>query len=444
MSAPGDDFPFLRQGGRGYDEARTRAIWNKRLDRARAPDAIVCCSSTQQAAAAVRHARANGLKVSPRGSGHHYEAAALRQGGLLLDLGDLKRVDIDPEARTAWIGAGVCGGELSERLAEHGFAFPVGHCVDVGLSGYILAGGFGWNGGEWGAASANVEAIEAVTAEGEIVIASEQDNADLFWAARGHGPGLFATVTAYRIRLHPLPPAVWAWRAMFPLASAPRLVDWINAAALTADRSLELGCFVLAAPDSQMPAIIVRVSASGEDEDDARARTASFASPPTDVERLWAPKGEALTFTELPRLSPMPSGKRVAADHVWSEAPVGDLLLAVHHLLPPSPDSTIDLVAYGGSAPVALPENAALSITGRTGAGIYALWDDAADDDTNRAWVRRVDEALAPYRTGRYVGEADLTLAPDRRAQCFAPGVLDRIAEVRQRYDPHGVFFAYP
>lgn len=443
MSAAPDP-PIFRRGHPGYDDARTRAIWNKRLDAARAPDAIVCCRSAEQVAAAVREAADKRLKVSPRGSGHHYEAAALREGGLLLDLGGLKRVDIDADAGTAWIGAGVCGGELSKGLAEQGFAFPVGHCVDVGLSGYILAGGFGWNGGEWGTACGNVEALEAVTAAGEIVIASELEHADLFWAARGHGPGFFAAVTAYRLRLHPLPPAVWAWRAMFPLASAPKLVDWINAASATADRALELGCFVLAAPDSQEPAVIVRVSASGEDEDDARARTASFASPPSGVERLWEPKGEALAFTELPRLSPMPSGKRVAADHVWSDTAVGDLLLAVHHLLPPSPDSTIDLVAYGGNAGVALPDDAALTMTGRTGAGIYALWDDPADDDVNRAWVRRVDAALAPFRTGRYVGEADLTIAPDRLAQCFAPGVPERLADVRRRYDPEGLFFAYP
>lgn len=438
------DPTFLRRGHTGYDEARRHAIWNKRLDSARAPDAVVCCGSTEQVVAAVGRAREQGLKVSPRGSGHHYEAAALRDGGLLLDLGGFKRIDIDAEAGTAWVGAGVCGGDLSERLAECGFAFPVGHCVDVGLSGYLLAGGFGWNGGEWGAACASVEAIEAVTAAGELVIASESEKADLFWAARGHGPGFFAAVTAYRLRLHPLPPAVWAWRAMFPLECAPKLVDWINAASAAADRSLELGCYVLSAPDSGVPAIIVRVSASGEDEEDARARTASFASPPSGVERLWEPKGEALAFTELPRLSPMPSGKRVAADHVWSDAPVGELLLAVHHLLPPSRDSTIDLVAYGGNAAVALPANAAMTMVGRTGAGIYALWDDPADDEVNRAWVRRVDDALAPFRTGRYVGEADLTRTPERLAQCFAPGVLERLAEVRTRYDPDGVFFAYP
>jgi FAD/FMN-containing dehydrogenase len=314
----------------------------------------------------------------------------------------------------------------------------------VGVSGYLLAGGFGWNAGEWGAACGDVLEIEAVLAGGEIVRASEQEHADLWRAARGHGPGFFALVTAFRLRLRPLPPAVHAWRAMFRAEDAPKLAGWLNAATATADRSVEVGTFLLSAPDSGVPAVIVRVSACGENADEARGKLASFASPPSELDRLWEPKGEPLAFTELPRLSPMPAGKRVAADHLWSDAPPGEMLRAIHTLLPPSTDSTVDIVAFGGNAPVALPDQAVLSVTGRTGAGIYALWDDPADDAVNREWVRRVDGALAPLRSGRYVAEADLTLGPERVDECFTPEALARLRALRARYDPEGLFFAYP
>jgi hypothetical protein len=102
----------------------------------------------------------------------------------------------------------------------------------------------------------------------------------------------------------------------------------------------------------------------------------------------------------------------------------------------------VDLVAFGGHARVALG-GGALSIGGGTGAGIYALWDDPAHDAANLAWVRQVDDALAPFRTGRYVGEADLALAPGRRAECFTPGVLERLSGLRLRYDPD-LRFALP
>ena len=432
-----------RRDTAGYDEARQRVIWNKRLEQARTPDAIVECRSAAEVAAAIRFAAAHGLQVSSRGSGHHYEAAALRDRGLLLDLGGLDSIEIDPQARLAKVGSGAVGGPLSERLAEHGLAFPVGHCVDVGLGGYILAGGFGWNAGEWGAACANVAAIEMVTAAGEIVLASEDSHPDLFWAARGAGPGFFAAVTAYHLRLHPLPPATYAWRAFFSASDAPAIADWLTAATDAAHPAAEVGCFLLNHWDTREPAVILRVAACGESEEEARDRVSSFVAPPASVEPLSEVKGEFVPFTELFRMSPMPSGKRVVADHIWSDAPLGELLLAIHHLPSPSAHSTVDLIALGGHSRIALPD-AALSVGGGTGAGIYALWDDPADDEANRTWVRRIDDALAPLRTGRYVGEADLTSGPDRLAECFTPEALKRLRKLRQEHDPNGLFFTWP
>jgi FAD/FMN-containing dehydrogenase len=434
----------IARGQPGYDAARERAIWNKRLDKARFPDAVVSPRSAEDVAAAVRFAAKHGLKVSPRGSGHHYEAAALREGGLLLDLGGLDFIEIDARTRIARIGAGVRGGDLSERLAERGFAFPVGHCVDVGLSGYILAGGFGWNAGEWGAACGNVAAIEMVTAAGQIILASVDEHADLFWAARGGGAGFFAAITAYHLELHPLPLATYAWRMAFAATSAPVLADWLTAATAAAHPAAEIGCFLLSHWDTGEWAVVLRASACGASEDEARARLASFGSPPTAARTIGEPRAEIVPFTGLFSMSPMPDSKRAAADHLWSGAPLGEMLAAVHHLPGPSPHSTIDLVALGGHSRVALAADAALSIGGGTGAGIYALWDDPADDDANRTWVRRIDDALAPFRAGRYVGEADLTIAPERRAECFTPEALARLDALRTRYDPQGVFPAWP
>jgi FAD/FMN-containing dehydrogenase len=428
----------------GFDGARDRLIWNKRLAWARSPAAIVSARSGEEAAEAVRFAARHGLKISPRGGGHNYQAAALRDGGILLDLGGLDTVEIDAAAGTAKVGVGIEGGALSERLAAAGFAFPIGHCVDVALSGYLISGGFGWNAGEWGAACANVAAIEMVTAAGELVVAGADRYEDLFWAARGAGPGFFAAVTAFHLELRPLPPTAYAWRAAFAASSAPALADWLTAAIAAAPPGTEVGCFLFAHWDTGEHAIVLRASACGESEDEAREKVAPFTSPPAAARKIGGPKGEALRFTRLFELSPMPAGKRVAADHVWSDAAIGDLLLAVHGSPAPSPDATIDIVAFGGHTPVAVPADAALSVSAGTGVGIYGLWDDPRDDDANRAWVRRIDEALAPFRTGRYVGEADLTLDPGRRAQCFTPEALRRLEEVRRRHDPAGLFAAWP
>lgn len=336
------------------------------------------------------------------------------------------------------------GDVLSQKLAAHGFAFPVGHCADVCVSGYLLNGGFGWNSGEWGAACASVITIEMVLADGETVLASESNHPDLFWAARGGGPGFFAAVIAYHITLRPLPTVTCAWRGAFPAASAPLLADWLTAATDAAAPETEVGCFLMSHWDTGEQAIVLRVSACGDDEADARSRVSSFASPPRGATTIGDPCTEILPFVELFKLSPMPSGKRVAADHLWATAKLGELLLAVHDIPARSPHSTIDLVAYGGHSRVCLPRDGALSVGGGTGVGIYAMWDNATDDDVNRAWVRRVDAALSLFRSGRYVGEADLTASPGRVAECFEPQILQRLQSLRAKYDPNSLFFTWP
>lgn len=435
---------LTERGDPGYDAERERVIWNKRLDKARAPDAIVTVRSAEETAAAIQYAREHDLGVSMRSGGHHYEAAPLRDGGLLIDLSGLDFIEIDAEARTARVGAGVCGGRLAEALQAQGLAFPVGHCVDVGVGGYLLAGGFGWNAGEWGAACANVTAIEVVTPDGEILLADDNNHADLIWAARGHGAGFFAAITAYHLRLHPLPRAIFASIDSFKASSAPALADWLTAAVTAAHPSAEIGCFLLSHWDSGEPAVVLRVSVCADSEEEARARIASFASPPAAAERIGERREETPAFTDLFKMSPMPAGKRVAADHMWSDAPIGELLLATYEVAAQSPHSTVDLIGFGGCGHAARPEHGALSVGGGTGAGIYAIWDDPVDDEANRAWVRRMDIALGPFRTGRYVGEADLTAGPERRAECFTPEALARLEAIRSRYDPGGLFFAYP
>lgn len=434
-------------GSDGYDEARERVTWNKRLDKARAPAAIVVAKSAAQVQAAIRFAATHGLKVSPRGGGHNYEAAALRDGGILLDLGCLDRVEIDPETRTAWVGAGTFGGDLIERLSEHGLGFPIGHCADVALSGYVLSGGFGWNSGCWGPASANVEAIEMVLADGRCVVATAGDHPDLFWAARGAGCGFFAAVTAYKLRLHRLPDAACCWSASFTAASAPALAPWLNEATKGASQGAEITCLVGPHHESGEPAIILRASATASAREEARAKIASFAAPPEHAKLIDPPSLKDMHFADLTRLSATPSGKRVAADHLWSETPLGDLLLALQGLADvPDKASTVNIFSLGGSGHVAtMPDEreSALSVGGGTGIGIYAMWDDPAHDARHFEWVRAVDAALAPFRTGRYVGEAFLTAAPGRLAECFTPRAFDRLTELRRRYDPQGLFFGF-
>jgi FAD/FMN-containing dehydrogenase len=388
----------------------------------------------------VRFAANRGVKLGLRSGGHSYEAHALRDGGLLLDLGGLDRIEIDADTRTAWIGPGVQGGHLIEALAAHRLAFAIGHCADVGLGGYLLSGGFGWNMGDWGPACASVLEVELVLASGEIVRANTDEHAALFWAARGAGAGFFAVATGFRLALHPLPAAALAFTVSFAAESAQLLAPWLTEASRKAARAAEITCLVGPHHGTGQPSITLRAEAAGQSHKHARERVEPLLTPPTGAERIGEASERFLAFDELTRLSGIPAHKRVAADHIWSDAPIGDLLLAVQHLAGiPDKFSSVNLFGLGGVGEVRhAPDERqwALSLGGGIAAGIYGVWDDPVDDARHLDWVRQVDAALAPFKTGRYVGEANLS----RFSECFTPSALERIERLRAEYDPRGMF----
>lgn len=438
---------IILEGDNAYDEARHQRIWNQRLAASKHPAAIITVRDAAEARAAILFARENGLKLTVRGHGHNYEAASLRDGAIMLDIGPINGLEIDYATRTAWAGAALAGGQLIEDLEPLGLGFPIGHCSNVALSGYVLSGGFGWNAGEWGPASANVLAIELVTAAGELLCVDADNHPELFWAARGAGSGFFAAALRYKLKLRDLPARAFTWSATFTSHSAPVLADWLTAATAAANPAAEIVCLVGPDHHSGKPAIIVRASATGDDADQARARVARFRDPPTAAEIIECPKGEVLELGELTKLSAMPNGKRVYADQLWSDGSLGEMLMAVHHLAEiPVKSSSINLISPGGCAPIAHCDGltSALSVGGGAGAGIYAMWDDPADDERHFKWVREADEALASFRIGRYVGEANLLAGPGRVEQCFAPGVLERIERLRATWDPEGLFCGFP
>lgn len=436
---------IYRRGSADFDQLREKLIWNARLQSSRAPDAIVRPRSADEVAAVVRLAGKSGARIALRGSGHNYQGAALRNEGLMIDIGALERVEIDAVARRAWVGAGVKGGHLIEELAQRGLAFPIGHCSDVALSGYILSGGIGWNYGEWGPACANVTAMEIVTAAGEIVVASPDTYPDLFWAAKGAGCAFFAAVTAYELVLHELPATSFALDATFEASGAATIAQWLNQAGAAAHPTVELICLVGPDPETHQPSITARAVTSAGSIEGARNKLGPLLElPPAPL--LRPAEYKSLSFAELTRFSSMPSGKRVAADQIWSEHAVGDLLPAIAHLAAgPQASSAISLTALaGGAATPGMPNgiDGALSVGGSTSAGIYALWDGADNDRLHLDWVAAADAALAPFRSARYVGEADLFATPGRVEECFSSEAFAQLRALRQYYDPEERFFS--
>lgn len=186
----------LEQADPGYDAARS--IWNGAIDRR--PAVIAQCVVPSDVSEALRFAREAGLEVSVRGGGHNFSGAALVDGGLTVDLTRMRGIEVDPTARRARCGGGVIWGEYDAATQAHGLASPGGFITHTGVAGLTLGGGMGWLTRRAGLAADNLTGVELVTAAGEVVRASAEENPDLFWAVRGGG-GNFGVVTTFEFAL---------------------------------------------------------------------------------------------------------------------------------------------------------------------------------------------------------------------------------------------------
>src|ERR671936_80956 len=195
--------PVIGPGDEGYDAARR--IWNGAIDRR--PACIARCTGVADVAAAVRFARERDLEVAVRSGGHSFPGLSTCDDGIVIDLSPMKGIRVDPLARTVRAQAGVLLGELDRETQAFGLAVPAGIVTHTGLAGLTLGGGIGWVMRKHGLTVDQLLSVDLVTAEGELLTASEERNPDLFWAVRGGG-GNFGIVTEFEFRLNPVGPTV--------------------------------------------------------------------------------------------------------------------------------------------------------------------------------------------------------------------------------------------
>ncbi|MEX0324492.1 MAG: FAD-binding oxidoreductase [Puniceicoccaceae bacterium] len=211
---------ILQLGDASFEDARQ--IWNSRLTKS--PAVIVQCRKTQDVSLAVRFANANGLQLAVRGGGHSYAGLGSADGCLLIDFSGMKEVDIDAAARTATVQPGVRWGEFYEGTLPHGLLPAGGTVSSVGVAGFTLGGGSGWLTRKHGLALDNLLSVEVVTADGDILTASETENPDLFWGIRGSA-GNLAIVTRFTFQLHPVPAEIFAGQVIYPMELAEQAMQ---------------------------------------------------------------------------------------------------------------------------------------------------------------------------------------------------------------------------
>jgi FAD/FMN-containing dehydrogenase len=438
LSLRGDRGRTFRDGDDGYEEARRDALWNARLPD-RYPEIIVQANDAADVMAAVRLARRENLRIAVRSGGHSWAGNHIREGGMLLDVSRLQAVTIDKERMTATTGPGRAGHELVSMLGRRGLFFPAGHCKGVCVGGYLLQGGFGWNGRALGLACESVIGLDVVTADGALVHASPEQNADLYWAARGSGPGFFGVVTNFHLRVYPRPRVIGAAAQSFSLDELERVFGWAHAVGPEVAPSVELQIIMTRKADGvRGPGLLVMApvfaDSLGQARQDVRFLTAGALGRSAKRRIPFVPTGLGYMYRTVMRH--YPDRHRYAVDNMWTSASFDQLLPGLERIAQTLPPAPSHMLWMNWSPPPTRP-SMAFSMEDSTYISLYSVWKNAADDAKFDAWPTERMREMAPLASGCQLADENLGRRP---AKFVADANLARLDELRQRHDPSGRF----
>ncbi len=432
---------LVRPGDPSYDEHRK--VWNGSIDRN--PALIARCGSTAEVVAAVALARESELPTAVRGGGHSFGGLSTCDEGIVIDLRRMNRIAVDPDARVARVEAGALLGEVDEATQKHGLAAPAGIVTHTGVAGLTLGGGIGWLQRKHGLTIDQMLGATMVTADGDLVRASEDENPELFWGLRGGG-GNFGVVTEFEFRLNSLGP-VLAGPIFWPMEESAEVLrfyrDWI------ADAPNELMTIVIhrkAPPLDFVPAelhgrLVVAVVCcwSGNLDDGERVirPLREFRSPVLD---LCEPK----PFVEHQAMfdPSFPHGRWYymrSCDVAELTDEVIDITVE-HSMRIQSPLTSFPIWQLGGAIRDLGDDDTAFN--GRDSGhtfNITCCTEDAEGFDHERRWARDFWSALQPFHMGVYVNFL-MEEGEDRVREAYGATKYDRLKALKRKYDPDNFF----
>jgi FAD/FMN-containing dehydrogenase len=420
-----------------------RKVYNGMVDRR--PAVIARCTSADDVVAAVNFARASGMTMSVFGGGHAVTGTAVCDGGLCVDMRGMKHIEIDRSRKTARVEAGTNWGEFDAATHLHGLAMTGGRNPTTGVAGLTLGSGSGWLERKFGFVCDNLLKAEVVTADGRKVIASADENPDLFWGLRGGG-GNFGIVTAFHFQLHDLPSAILGGVLIYPAPMAAAVLRNFRNFMQTAPDELSGAVVFTAAPHAPFvpepargqPIALVQIIYAGDPVEGARV-----AAP---LRAFGPPLVDAVAELPYPVLQTQ-GGNHPGTQNYWTADFLRELpdeaidLYARLALDPISPESALIMVA-GGGAPSRVDEEATAFGMRTAPWNVHYIcgWTDPKDNAVNIERVKAAASVLKPWSTGRvylnYIGDE----GQSRIETSFGPEKLARLRALKAKWDPENVF----
>lgn len=429
VDLPGE---IIRPGDTTYDEVR--AVFNRMIDHR--PLAVLRCREAADVARGVTFAREHDLPLSIRGGGHNVAGHAVCNDGLMLDLSRMKDLRVDPDRRIAQAGPGLTLGELDRGTQQHGLATPLGVVSPTGIAGLTLGGGLGWLNGKHGLTCDNLLCAEVVTANGEVVRASAEDNPDLFWALRGGG-GNFGVVTSFTYRLHPIGP-VLAGGLSYPWTRAREALRFHHEFMAAAPDELSTAVSLSLNP-ADAPVVTIAVCYCGRHEQGQRVLRPLRAFGP--------PLNDTIAPVPYPAWQSAPdAGFPSGRLHYWKAGWLRHLTDAAIETMArfvpdiPSATSGVGLQRMGGAASRIAPSATAFAQRAEQyDFLILSQWSDPIDSARNLEWTRAFFTAMQPHlESAAYVN--NLGAEGQKRVRAAYGNNYPRLAELKQNYDPSNLF----
>lgn len=429
----------IAPGDPNYDKART--VFYGGVDKH--PAVIIKVADANEVSRVVNLARASGLELAVRSGGHSTAGHSVCEGGIVLDLSNMKDLQIDVQSRTAWAETGLTAGELTTALGAHGLGVGFGDTGSVGIGGITLGGGVGYLVRKYGLTIDSLLAAEVVTADGQIRHVDEQTHPDLFWAIRGGG-GNFGVVTRFKFQLHEVPTVVGG---MLILPATPETIAGFIAESESAPEELSgIGNVMTAPPMPFLPpevhgklVIMAFLVYAGEAEagERALARFRALAKPYADMLK-------PMTYPEIyppeeggDAYHPVAASLNMFVDQI--DLPVAETI--VKHLQSSSASMAVAQLRVLGGAIARVPADAtAFAHRGsKIMVNIAALYEKPEEKGTHEAWVAEFAFALRQSDKGAYVNF--LAEEGEERIHAAYPGsTWDRLAAIKARYDPTNLF----
>jgi FAD/FMN-containing dehydrogenase len=415
-----------------YDDARR--VWNAMIDKR--PALIARCGGEADVLRSVQFARDHDLAVAVRGGGHSIAGHSTCDGGLLIDLSNMKGLRVDAAHRTAVAQPGLRLGEFDRATQEFGLATPLGIVANTGIAGLTLGGGLGWLNGTYGLACDNLLSAHVVTADGRLLTASATEHEDLFWGLRG-GRGNFGIVTTFEYRLHPVGPVIGGM-TVYPLSDMKRVLSRYGELCRECPDELSTAAFLVLGADNQ-PAVAIAVCYCGAlaaGEDGVKPFRA-LGSPLADLVKPMSYVEQQGSFD---------AGFPPQRLHYWKAG-------FLRTTTPDAVDVLVDRVTRMPSAMSGIGLQHLHGVASRVGPAetafphrfefwdvpILSQWSDPAETERNIDWARHAWAALEPFsEQGVYVN--NLGVEGDDRVRSAYGANYERLAALKSAYDPTNFF----